>query len=162
VTVLMDNARALIGTVAPKRTAQFPLDHDTLRRFSQAVMEPTADDASFPPLYPLHALRRPTGSADPFDRFADDPDWDGIEFDASLGGLPRPELPLTRLLNGGVEAEFFCLAEVGDVISSQARYADISERAGRTGPMVFLVVETDYTNQHGQLLTRVRSTIIVR
>ena len=57
----------------------------------------TASSMSFP---------RPLGSPDPLDALADDPDWDGIELVED--GLPPLDLPLQRLLNGGVEAELEC------------------------------------------------------
>ena len=119
-------------------------------------------DAVFPPLYPVHAMRRARRSDDPFTRLADDADWDGISLSDNLGGLPTPELPTTRILNGGVDAEFFALAVVGDTISSQSRYEDIYEREGRSGRMIFIVVVTEYRNQNAALLLRVRGTIIGR
>jgi acyl dehydratase len=165
--------RALVGVQGPERTAPAPLGLDALRRFVQAAMEVDPihwDDAAArargydgvvaPPLYPLHAFPRADGAPDPFDALGDDPDWDGIELVED--GLPPLEVPLPRLLNGGVAAEVFALARIGDVISARSRYADISERAGRSGPMVLVVVETDYRDQTGRLLLRTRTTMIAR
>ena len=99
------------------------------------------------PLYPMHSTtRRAPGTADPLDRVHDDPGWDGTDLAAGLGGLPPIDVPLKRILNGGTEAEFFRLAKLGDVVSAQSRYTDISEREGRSGPMVLLKVETTYTD----------------
>jgi hypothetical protein len=168
--------RGLIGATGPVQTAPAPISEDGLRRFVHAVMEgdPVHWDAGAAnarygpggvvatPLYPGHAARRPAGTPDPLDRLADDPDWDGAGGGGGFGGLPPVELPLNRILNGGTEAEFLALARVGDVISWQARYADISEREGRSGPMVLVKVETSYTNQDGQLLARVTMTLIRR
>ena len=171
--ILTDEHRALIGTVGEPVTAPVPLTEETLRRFTQAVMDPSplswdveAATASrygglvAPPLYPLHAMTRPAGSPDPLDRLADDPDWDGTVF--SRTGLPPVELPLKRLVNGGTEATFHRLARVGDVITAQHRYADISEREGRSGPMVIVATETRYTNQNGELLAVVTRSAIWR
>ena len=77
-------------------------------------------------------------------------------------GLPALELPLERLLNGGVDAEIFALATVGDTLTSQSRYESISERRGRGGPMVFVVVQTDYGTTAGTRLLRVHTTMIAR
>ena len=41
------------------------------------------------------------------------------------------------------------------MVSAQSRYTDISEREGRSGPMVLLKVETTYTNQDDETLARV-------
>ena len=171
--VLTDEVRALVGVTGPRRVAPEPVGADTLRRFAQAAMELDPihwDEAAArargyervvaPPLFPLHAFPRPAGTPDPLDALADDPDWDGIEL--TEDGLPPVEVPLPRLLNGGVAAEVFALARVGDTIAAQSRYADISEREGSSGPMVFVVVETDYTNGDGALLLRTRTTMIAR
>jgi hydroxyacyl-ACP dehydratase HTD2-like protein with hotdog domain len=172
-SVLCDEVRALIGVTGPLLTAPTPLGADTLRRFAQAAMEtdPIHHDAEAarargydgivaPPLYPLHAFPRPLGTPDPLDALRGDPDWDGIELVED--GLPPLRLPLERLLNGGVEAEIFGLARIGDTLTSQSRYADISERRGRHGPMVFVVVRTDYATTAGVAPLRVHTTMIAR
>jgi hypothetical protein len=165
--------RALVGVEGPRRTAPVALERDALRRFVQAAMEIDPihwDDAAArergydgvvaPPLYPLHAFPRPHGAPDPFAALEADPDWDGIELVED--GLPPADVPLPRLLNGGVGAEVFGLARLGDVISARSRYAEITERAGRDGPMVLVVVETDYRDQDDRLLLRTRTTMIAR
>lgn len=171
--VLTEDLRGLVGVAGPRLVAPEPVGADSLRRFAQAAMELDPihwDEAAArargfggivaPPLYPLHAFPRPAGTADPFDALRDNPDWDGIELVED--GLPPLEIPLPRLLNGGVAAEVFALARIGDVISARSRYADISEREGSSGAMVFVVVETDYTNQDDLLLLRTRTTMIAR
>jgi acyl dehydratase len=166
---------ALVGVPGPRFTALGPLGADELRRFTQAVMEPNpvhwdeqAARASrygavvASPLYVLHAFRRAPGTPDPLDRLGVERDWDGLDVAAGFGGLPPVEIPLKRVLNGGTEAEFFRLARLGDVISAQARYVEIVDREGRTGPMVLATIETVYENQDGEQLARVRSTVIFR
>jgi acyl dehydratase len=168
--------RALIGVEGPRLTAPYPLGPDELRRFVQGGMEgdPVHWDEEAAaasryggvvatPLYPMHVLRRPPGSPDPLERVWDDPGWDGTDLAGGLGGLPPVQVPeLKRVLNGGTEAEFFRLARLGDTITAQARYVDISEREARSGPMVLVVVETTYTNQDDDLLLRSRMTVIMR
>jgi acyl dehydratase len=170
-----DEIRALIGSEGPVRTMPRPLGHDELRRFVQAVMEADPvhwdEDAAAArgfggvvatPLFLLHAFRREDGSPDPLDQLAsENPDWDGTEL-SGFGGLPMPDIPLKRALNGGTEAEFFELARIGDVISAQTTFADIIEREGRSGAMVLVTFETVYTNQDGAMLARIRNTAIMR
>lgn len=170
--VLTPAVTALVGVQGPVRTMPYPLTHDEIRRFSQAAMEIDPihwssaaarargyADIVAPPLYPLHALRREPGTSDPLDAAYSDPDWDGIELVED--GLPPLDLPLERLLNGGVTAQVHDLAAPGDVISAQARYHDITERSGRSGPMVFVVVETHYRADVRPLLTT-HTTMIAR
>jgi acyl dehydratase len=166
---------ALVGVPGPRFTAIGPLGADELRRFVQGVMEANpvhwdeqaARESRYgevvaPPLYVLHALRRSPGSPDPLDRLREEPGWDGLDVAAGFGGLPPLDVPLGRVLNGGTEAEFFKLPRLGDTISAQSRYAEIVDREGRSGPMVLATIETEYTDQEGEPLARVRSTVIMR
>ena len=175
IAFVTDEIRALIGVPGPRFAAPGPLGADELRRFVQAVMEPdpvhwhpeAARSSRYgalvgPPLYALHAARRAPGTPDPLDRLAADPDWDGLDVGAGFGGLPALEIPLTRVLNGGTEAEFFQLPRLGEVIAAQSRYVDIVDREGRSGPMVLATIETLYENQDGAPLARVRNTVIMR
>lgn len=171
-----EEIRALVGVAGPRFTAPAPLGADELRRFVQAVMEPDPvhwdeqaarasryGEVVAPPLYVLHsAARRHPGTPDPLDRLAAEPDWDGLDVEAGFGGLPKIEVALKRVLNGGTEAEFFRLPPLGCVVSAQSRYLDISEREGRSGPMVLARIETVYTDQDEQLLARVVNTVIMR
>jgi hypothetical protein len=148
-----------------------PLDADRLRRFTQAVMEPPIPaptgaaerDPYFTasPLWPLHAFVRLPGDPDPLDVLRDAPDLDGT-YGAGENGLPALDLPLTRILNGGVSAEFFAEANVGDVVAAQSEYLSITEREGRSGVMVIVDTRTTYTDQDGKLLCRVTNSIIRR
>ena len=169
-----DEMLKLIDRPGPKSTAPTPISEDMLRRFVQGVMEENPihwdEEAAkaqgyggvvAPPLFPLHASRRPSGTPDPFDRLEGDPDWDGTVTEV-IGGLPGLDLPLNRLLNGGTEGEFFQLPRVGDTISAQSRYVSITEREGKSGPMVLATIENEYTNQDDAVLARVRFTIIRR
>lgn len=173
---ITDEIRALIGVEGEKRTASFPISEELLRRFNQAVMEgnpvhwdPATAAASkygevvATPLFPLHANRRASGTPDPFERFNDDPEADGTLSDGSPFGLPPVDLPFKRLLNGGTEAEFFKLARVGDLISTQSKYVDFLERTGRDGsPMVIIRIATTYTNQDGDVLAVITVSTIRR
>jgi acyl dehydratase len=136
------------------------MEVDPIHWDDEAARARGQDGVVAPPLYPLHAFPRPAGTPDPLDALADDADWDGIELVED--GLPPADVPLPRLLNGGVAAEVFRLARIGDRISAQSRYAELTEREGRDGPMVFVVVETDYRDQDGELLLRTRTTMIAR
>lgn len=164
---LTPEIKQLIGTKGPVRSSVLPLSHDRLRRFNQAAMEPVIPGPGFvpdevaPPLWPLHAFVRLPAESDPFDVLQEDPESDGT-YGAGETGLPPVDVPLVRILNGGVSAEFFALAEVGDVIHAQSEYVDIVEREGRSGPMVIISLRTTYSNQAGKLLCRVTNAFIRR
>jgi acyl dehydratase len=76
--------------------------------------------------------------------------------------LPVPEVPPPRqhILDGGGEWEFFLPMRLGDTITSRSKLANVFEREGRMGKMLFFVYQTSYTNQHDELVARSSSTLI--
>jgi acyl dehydratase len=167
--------KALIGMEGEPQTCWEPVERSEIRRFAQAVMD---DDPIFwndayvkntrygdvvaPPLFALFAHRRPPGSPDPLAAAATDLDFDGFAGLLTTGLPPVPLPGLPRLLNGGNEVEFYQLPKLGDRITARAKYLDISEKTGRSGTMVFIVIETRYTNQREELLMISRVTLIRR
>lgn len=65
-------------------------------------------------------------------------------------------------INGGTELDFYRPMKVGDTITTVAKLANVKEKAGKSGSMIFLTVEVSYTNQRGELVTRCRNTFIRR
>jgi len=65
-------------------------------------------------------------------------------------------------LNGGNRFEYFLPVKVGDRITATGRVADVYEKGGSSGNLLFIIFETDYVNQDGQLVARLRSTGIRR
>jgi acyl dehydratase len=174
-TYVTPEIKALVGLEGDPQIACEPVERSEVRRFAQAVMD---DDPIFwddayarntrygavvaPPLFPLFAHRRSPQAPDPLDTAATDPDFDGF-VGLLTSGLPPVPLPmLPRLLNGGNEVELYQLPRLGDRITARAKYLDIYEKTGRSGTMVFIVVETRYTNQHEDLLLISRLTLIRR
>ncbi len=173
-TYITDEVRSYIGRRSQPVTAGDAVEPGAVRRFTQAIMDddPVYWDAGAaaesrygvpvaPPLYPGFAFRRAAGTPDPLDRAKENPDFDGIGGGGGTG-LPPIPLPLDRLLNGGVEAEFYSLARHNDRVTAESRYVDVYEREGRTGKMVLVVSETTYTNQDGQVLAKIRNTSVRR
>jgi acyl dehydratase len=77
--------------------------------------------------------------------------------------LERPTLPgapFDRVLDGGSDWEYFEPVRVGDRITGIVRIADLSERSGRLGTMLFMVLEYTYTNQFGERVATQRNTLI--
>ncbi len=80
-------------------------------------------------------------------------------------GPQRPDLAKAgypRVLDGGMEYEFFCPIRAGDTLAVSSMVKDIVEREGRTGKMIFLITETTYINQNGDVVAKVRGTTIHR
>lgn len=73
-------------------------------------------------------------------------------------GIRGPGLPFQ--LNGGMEVAYGARMRPGDVITSENRLADYSEREGRLGLMLFTVSEDVWTNQRDEMVRRARFTLI--
>ncbi len=65
-------------------------------------------------------------------------------------------------IDGGADWEFLDPVRPGDVSTLDTSIADIYERTGKGGPMLFVIFELIYTNQEGKLVCRCRKTNICR
>jgi acyl dehydratase len=77
---------------------------------------------------------------------------------AGGGGRRNFRNPFTRMLNGGNEYELFKPVQAGDTISATSKIAELRERPGRMGPMLFIISETTYKNQDGDIVAKARGT----
>lgn len=68
--------------------------------------------------------------------------------------------PLKRYLNGANELEYSRPIKVGDVISVTARLTRLRKMEGKEGATLFMIMETTYTNQRGEVAARGRNTYI--
>lgn len=70
---------------------------------------------------------------------------------------------LFRILDGGVEYDFFLPVRAGDTLAWYARFADAKERVSKSGErMVFITMELTYINQNGDMVAKKRQTFIAR
>ena len=70
------------------------------------------------------------------------------------------QLPRLQILDGGGEWEYIKPIRPGDVLTVVDKLHDLRERDGRMGKMLFIVTETTWTNQHGELVARALGTLI--
>jgi hypothetical protein len=173
-SALTEELKPYIGMQSQAETACDVIERGAVRRYAQAIMN---EDPIFsvacennaryggpvaPPFFPTHLFRRPLGAPDPIQEHANDPNFDGIVA-ATISGLPEL-LPLKgyALLNGGSEIEFYQYPRHGETISMQSRYADIIEKETSKGPIVLVVIESEYRNEKNELLIAARRTQIRR
>ncbi len=143
--IVTEEVRAQIGKRSEPRV--YEIERGAIRRFAEAIGDPN-------PLFNDEQAARDTR----FGGMIAPP-----TFCRSLSsGIPQVQLDLPgfRALDGGSDWEYRHPLRPGDRITVESRIADIRETAGRLGPMVFIVVETSYTNQFGQLCVTQRSTVI--
>ena len=71
------------------------------------------------------------------------------------------KLDYRRLLHGEQEFEYVRPIRAGDVLSFRSRTKDVFEKAGkRGGKMLFIIGETEFTNQRGEVVAYSRNTLI--
>ena len=76
--------------------------------------------------------------------------------------LALSEAGYKHFLNGEEEFEFFYPVRAGDTLTALSGITSITEKDGKSGKMVFVITETTYTNQNGNLVARICRTSIVR
>ncbi|MFN8545744.1 MAG: MaoC family dehydratase N-terminal domain-containing protein [Candidatus Binatia bacterium] len=71
------------------------------------------------------------------------------------------KLDYRRLLHGEQEFEYLAPIRPGDVLTFRSRTKEVFEKAGkRGGKMTFVTGETEFRNQHGQVVAYMRNTAI--
>ena len=135
-TSVVDRLRARIGATAPPITATVESGH--LKRFAEAIGDPN-------------------------------PRWLQEAPPTFLVALAPPSMHLTEAeeygkgwLNGGNRFEYIEPVKVGDQITATGRVADVYEKTGSSGSLLFIIFETEYVNQHGRTVARLRGTGIRR
>ena len=167
---LTDEVRKYIGVQTDVQFACDPVEAGAVRRHAQAIMdadpvymskeaaagtryrEPVA-----PPLFPNVMPRVPFGDPDILQQHANDPGFSGDPGSRAIGLPPLP-ISHTSQLNGGTEVELIRNVRHGERVGVRMRYADIYERETSRGWMLFIVIETEYTDQDGKLVLRFRET----
>ena len=76
--------------------------------------------------------------------------------------LAKAGYNVASVIDAGTEYEFFCPVRAGDALAALSKIVDIYEREGKTGKMAFVITETTYTNQRGDLVAKARGTLIYR
>lgn len=67
---------------------------------------------------------------------------------------------MLRILDGGIELNFYVPVRAGDTLVTYGKLADVREKQTSQGKMLFLVIEQKYLNQDGALVAVARQTLI--
>ena len=135
-TSIVDRLKARVGVPAPAISA--PVEAGHLKRFVDAIGDPNPRWLNQAPPTFLVAL-----------------------VPVSMH-LPEAEEYGKGWLNGGNRFEHMEPVMVGDRITATGRVVDVYEKTGSSGPMLFIIFETEYVNQRGRTVARVRGTAIRR
>lgn len=98
-----------------------------------------------------------------FNLFSDIPTMEQIRAD----GLARrkrqgPALPLKRMMAGGTNVELHRAIRPGDVLTAVRTLVGLSEKEGRSGPLIFLEYLTEVVDQDGHPVMEDHQTGIAR
>ena len=135
-TSVIDRLRARIGVDGPAYTASVEAGH--VQRFVEAIGDPNPRwQREAPPtfLVALAPVSHHLAEAEEYGK-----GW----------------------LNGGNRFEYLAPVLIGDKITARGHIADVYEKEGSGGNLLFIIFETEYTNQRGDLVARVRGTMIRR
>jgi len=148
--VISEEFRKLVGIEAEPEIWEVEKGH--IRRFAQAIGDPN-------PLYQdmEYAHNSRYGNIIGPPTFMIDNGL--VKF---VDSLLEIECPLQANINGGTEIEYYRPMEVGDTITTVAKLSEVREKEGKTGKLLFLIVEVNYTNQKGELVAKCRNTFIRR
>jgi acyl dehydratase len=68
---------------------------------------------------------------------------------------------MLRILDGGIELNFYVPVRAGDTLVTYGKLADAREKETKSqGTMLFLIIEQKYLNQNGALVAVARQTLI--
>jgi len=135
-TSVVDRLRARIGEDGPSTEATVEAGH--LKRFVEAIGDPNPRWAKEAPPTFLVALAPASVHLEEAEEYGKG--W----------------------LNGGNRFEYFEPVKVGDRIRATGRVAEVYEKTGSSGGLLFIIFETDYVNQDGRMVARLRGTAIRR
>ncbi len=140
--------KSLIGVAGQPVTIH--IERGKIREFARAIKD---DD----PFYfdEEQASREAGGIMPPVSFLQTMAHWDD--------GRGRPKVPrdLKRTLHGEQEYDFLKPIYAGDVLTAVSRVADVYEKQGkRGGTMTFVVIETEYKNDRGELVARAKQVTI--
>ena len=135
-TTVVDRLRERIGVAAPPSHATVEAGH--LRRFAEAIGDPNPRWLKEAPPTFLVALSPAAYHLDEAEEYGKG--W----------------------LNGGNRFEYLEPVRVGDAITATSKLADVYEKSGSSGNLLFIIFETEYVNKHGRTVARLRGTAIRR
>jgi 3-methylfumaryl-CoA hydratase len=73
-----------------------------------------------------------------------------------------PDLPLKRVMAGGVEFDFHRTVHPGDVLVFERSLSSLTEKQGRTGPLIFMTYTINCRTEAGELVLEQKQTRILR
>src|SRR4030042_5555095 len=151
-SVITEEIRKMIG--GPSEPIILKIEEGAIQRYAQAIDDPNPlfNDIENAGKNKYGRLICPPG-------FTGWPIKGGISFIKLVESLIQAGAP-PRLLDGGVEFEFFEPIGAGDVLTATAKIANMAERETKMGKTMFTKVETTFLNHKGKVALKSWSTLI--
>ncbi len=156
---------AFIGQ--PVDTSVFEVEKEPIRRFADAVgdLNPLYWDEEYARESRFGAIIAPPGFVSSLWFSGRSTKWGPKERPSEALGPPALMDALVRagygrILDTGIDYEFYGPVKAGDTISLVCVVKDIMERGAKDARVAFLVTETTYTNQDGKPVARAKSTTV--
>ena len=149
-SLIPDTARAMIGASDPPIRVE--ISRGEIMRYAVATEQRQRkflDGDEAPPMFLFGALRRIT----PIDELGPD---------GTVAGSHLPDLPLKRVMAGGTKTRYFRAVKPDDILVATRTLADIYEKRGAQGPLIFLVYKLDVRTEAGEKVVEELQTRIVR
>lgn len=149
-SLITDAARAMIGTSDPPTRVE--VSRREIMKYAAATEQRqpkflNGDEA--PPMFLFGVLRSI-------------PQIDALGPDGIEAGSLVPDLPLKRVMAGGTKTRYFRSVKPGDTLIATRTLADIYEKTGAQGPLIFLVYKLDVRTEAGEPVVEEVQTRIVR
>jgi acyl dehydratase len=148
--MIPEEIKKLIGTSGAVK--YYEVEKGAIRRFAEAVDDPN-------PLYQdeEYARKSKSGSIIAPPGFFGWPQKQARGSSLAVDIPPELEAafekagyPLSLVLDGGMEYEFFLPVCAGDVLSAVTTVRNLRERSGETGSIIVSFLDTVYHNQQGE------------
>ena len=151
-SLITDEMRELVGV--PLDTIVFKVEEGAIQRYAQAIGDPNPvyNDPDFVRKTRYGRLMAPPG-------FTGWPAKAGRPTEKLFAFLVKAGAP-PRILDGGIEFEFFEPIGAGDLLTATTKIAKVTERETKLGNTMFTTAEVTYVNQKGNVVLRSWATII--
>ncbi len=145
--IITDEMKKAVGV--PSKPVTIEIEKGMIRKFAESIEDPNPlwQDEGYAKKARYGGIIAPPGLLM------------GVEMRGRGMELPF-QLPGGQILDGGGEWEYIKPIKPGDVLTVVDKLHDLREREGRMGKMLFIVTETTWTNQHGELVARALGTLI--
>ena len=145
-SLITDELRKLVGV--PGAQLIFEVEEGAIKRYAEAIGDPNPlyNDSEYAGKSKYGRLICPPG-------FTGWPVKGRMPMFEILDSLVEAGAP-QRVLDGGIEFEFFVPIGAGDILVATSKIIDISERETKLGKMMFTIIETNFSSRNDDVAVR--------